>query len=99
MEFVSVGVLNTTFGAVTDSLGRFRIPNVPVGRYNLQASFMGYNTHIINEIQLTSAKEVYLEFSLNENAHTLDEVIVRPEVKKDRLVNTMALSGGRMISM
>ena len=99
IEFASVGIISTSFGAVTDSLGQFRIPNVPVGRYNLQASFMGYNTHIINEIPITSAKEVYLEISLNENAHALDEVIVRPELKKDRLVNTMALSGGRMISM
>ena len=99
VEFVSVGVQGTSFGAVTDSLGRFRIANVPIGRYDLQASCIGYNSHIINEIPVTSSKEVYLEISLNENVYALDEVLVRPEVKKDWLVNTMAISGGRMISM
>jgi Secretin and TonB N terminus short domain. len=99
IEFASVGVINTAFGSVTDSLGRFRISNVPIGRYNLQASFMGYNTHIINEIQVTSSKEVYVEILLNENMYALDEVLVRPEVKKDKLLNTMAIGGGRMISM
>ena len=99
IELASVGILNTTFGSATDSLGRFRIEQVPVGRYNIQTSFMGYITHIMNEIPVTSSKEVYLEIYLNENVHSLEEVLVQPDTQKDGLVNPIALTGGRMISM
>ena len=29
---------------------------VPVGRYDIQISYMGYNTHIVNEVLVTSSK-------------------------------------------
>lgn len=99
IELASVGIPNSTFGAITDSLGQFRINHVPVGRYNLQASYIGYNVNIIHEIPVTSSKEVYLKISLNENIRVLDEVLIFPETKKDELVNSMAITGGRMISM
>lgn len=48
-------------GTTTDSLGRFTIPQVPVGRHTIEAAFMGYEPGIFREILVTSAKEVYLE--------------------------------------
>ncbi len=53
-----------SLGSTTDSLGRFRIDNVPVGRCNIQTSYVGYNTNIFNEIPVTSSKEVYMEITL-----------------------------------
>ncbi len=86
-------------GTVTDSLGRFAIPKVPVGRHTLQASFMGYETSIYNEVLVTSAREVFVEFSLRENVQQLDEVVVRPKTNKDQPLNSMALAGARILSM
>lgn len=88
-----------SLGAITDSLGRFLINNVPIGRYNIQTSFVGYNTHLANGIPVTSSKEVYLEIPLDENIQSLNEVVIQPEVRKDKLLNAMAITGGRMISM
>lgn len=100
IEYASVVVQeHPSWGAVTDSLGKFRITNVPVGRYNVQTSSMGYDANIKSEILVTSSKEVYLTLVLNENIRSLDEVTVRPEIKKEELLNTMAITGGRMISM
>ncbi|WP_303207971.1 carboxypeptidase-like regulatory domain-containing protein [Bacteroides oleiciplenus] len=100
IEFVTVRIMGSgSLGTTTDSLGRFRIDHVPVGRCNLQASFVGYNASILNEIPVTSSKEVYLEIPLDENVHSLDEVVIHPEVRKDKPLNTMAITGGRMISM
>ena len=45
-------------GTITDSLGRFRIPQVPVGRHTVEAAFMGYEPGIFREILVTSAKEI-----------------------------------------
>lgn len=40
-----------------------------------------------------------MEIPVNEDIHTLSEVVIQPEMKKDRLLNPMAITGGRMISM
>ena len=58
-------------GTTTDSLGRFTIPQVPVGRHTVEAAFMGYEPGIFREILVTSAKEVYLEIPLKESLQML----------------------------
>lgn len=100
VEYASVSIIEEpSLGASTDSKGHFRINNVPIGRYNVQTSFMGYHTYVVNELPVTSSKEVYIEIPLNENIQYLDEVLVQPETKKNQPLNPMALAGGRMISM
>ena len=100
IEFATVRIMNVgSLGSTTDSLGRFRIDNVPVGRCNIQTSYVGYNANIFNEIPVTSSKEVYMEIPLDENVHSLAEVVIQPEIKKDKPLNAMAITGGHMISM
>ena len=100
IEFATVRIMNVgSLGSTTDSLGRFRIDHVPVGRCNIQTSYVGYNANIFNEIPVTSSKEVYMEIPLDENVHSLAEVVIQPEIKKDKPLNAMAITGGRMISM
>lgn len=86
-------------GTTTDNDGKFVIKNVPVGRYDLQASFLGYEPTIFREIMLTSAKEVSLEVQMKENTRLLEEVVVRPRINKEEPMNKMALSGARMLSV
>lgn len=99
IEFASVFLENTTIGNTTDSLGHFRINQVPVGRYTIRISYLGYKTQIIPEVLVSSSKEVTLEISLEEEAQRLGEVVVLPQLNKDTPLNSMALTGGRMISM
>lgn len=100
IEYATVRIgKDGSLGTTTDSLGRFRLDNVPIGRHDLQATFVGYHASILHGIPVTSSKEVYVEISLAENIQGLKEVTIRPEVRKDRPLNTMAVSGGRMISM
>lgn len=100
IEYASVMIQKDgSLGTVTDSLGRFLISNVPIGRYNIQTSFVGYNTNLSNGIPVTSSKEVYLEILLDENIQSLNEIVIQPEIRKDKPLNAMAITGGRMISM
>lgn len=100
IPYASVGVLdNTTIGTITDSLGNFMLKDIPIGRYDIQASYMGYESRILREILLGSAKEVYVKIPLKENTHQLDEVIVRPNINKDQPLNPLVITGGRMVSM
>ena len=80
IEYASVCIIeDPSRGGSTDGRGNFRINNVPVGRYNIQASFMGYRPSIISEVSVTSSKEVFVEIPMDENVQDLAEVLVKPE--------------------
>lgn len=100
IAFANVNIVNgNNLGATTDSLGKFIIRNVPIGRYDIQVTFMGYEPRTIGEVSVTSAKEVYLKIPLKENILLLKEVVVLPNIDKTSTVNTMALTGGRMLTV
>ncbi|GAB3513656.1 TonB-dependent receptor [Emticicia fontis] len=73
----NVVVKNTTQGSQTDDNGYFRIEKVPVGRYQLEVSFVGFETQTISEILVESGKEVVLEIRLQEATKQLGEAIVK----------------------
>ncbi|MFR9165108.1 MAG: carboxypeptidase-like regulatory domain-containing protein [Dysgonomonas sp.] len=100
IAFANISIMNgKNQGAITDSLGCFIIRNVPIGRYNMQTTFMGYEPRMTGEVLVTSAKETYLQIALKENIQLLEEVVVRPNIDKSSTVNPMVLTGGRMVSM
>ena len=101
LEYATVVVLNSDphKGVVCDSAGQFVISGVPVGRHDIQASFMGYEPVILKDILLTSSKEVFLEFQLKENLNLLEEVVITPKINKTEPLNNMSIAGGRMLSV
>jgi hypothetical protein len=98
---VSVIVVNSNpvIGTTTDLEGNFRLNNLPVGRYDLQCSFVGYEPAVFKEIMVTSGKEVFLEIAMRENVQELGEVVIRAKVNKEAPLNQMALAGARMLSV
>lgn len=100
LAFVHVSLLDRPGdGAVTQADGTFVIENVPVGRHDLCASCVSYESEIVREILLTSAKEVYLEIHLRQKTRALGEVVVTPRITKEEALNKMALTGARMFSV
>lgn len=101
LAYITVEALSLSgVGAVTDSIGRFIIPKVPIGRHSFKASAIGYYSNVISEILVTSSKEVNLEISMKENSTELSEIIVRANYSKDDApLNKMTLVGGRMLSV
>ena len=68
VAYASVYLMGKTeVGGVTDSLGCFVIKNVPIGRHDIQVSFVGYEPTIFREILVTSSKEVNLTIPLKES--------------------------------
>ncbi|MDR1527059.1 MAG: carboxypeptidase-like regulatory domain-containing protein [Dysgonamonadaceae bacterium] len=101
LPYVTVVVLNTSpvVGATTDEQGVFTLPSLSVGRYNIQASFIGYEPATIREVMVSSAKETVLEITMKESVLTLDEIVVRPKTNKEAPLNPMAMAGARMLSV
>ena len=90
---------NPVIGTTTDSAGHFRLNNLPIGRYDVQSSYIGYESAVTREIMVGSGKEAYLEITMRENVQMLGEVTVRPKVNKEKPLNQMALAGARMLSV
>ena len=94
---VVVADLQPTAGTTGDSLGRFSLRQVPVGRHDVEVNCLGYEPVLLKEILVGSSKEVVLEIRLQESLVAVEEVVVRPRIDKTEPLNEMALAGGRML--
>jgi len=101
VPFANVVLLNTQplLGAVTDSSGNFSIANVPVGRYDLKVSCIGYEEALVREVTVISAKQSILTIQVRENSKMLEEVTIKPDVNKEQPLNAMATVSARMLSV
>ena len=101
LPFATILIMDTSpaLGTTTDIDGNYILDGIALGRYNLQFSFIGYNPVVVPELVLTSAKEVILDVQLKENAKLLDEIVVRPEILKQKPLSQMASVSARMLSV
>ena len=58
---------NPPVGAITDADGVFVLNDVPVGRQTLEISYVGYLPRKVENLLLTSAKEVVIQIQLEES--------------------------------
>ncbi|RSK46974.1 carboxypeptidase-like regulatory domain-containing protein [Hymenobacter rigui] len=76
LPFGTVFLANTTLGVTTDDAGRFAFARVPVGTYEVVASYLGYQLRRQTVTVGTQPQE--LTFRLPPSANALREVVVRP---------------------
>lgn len=86
-------------GTSTEMDGSFSILNVPIGRYNIQVTFLGYDPIILPEVMVSSGKEVVLNIGMKESVTAVDEVVVEARINKARSQNTMATLSARTFSV
>ena len=86
-------------GAVSDVDGRFKIEQVPVGRYNFQVTFMGYRPKGYTNLSVDAGKEVVLNIEMEESVTSLASVEVVAELDKSRPLNEMALISAKSFSV
>jgi TonB-dependent starch-binding outer membrane protein SusC len=70
-----VVVMGTQRGAMTDQQGRFSIPGVPAGSYEIRARRLGYAPTALRVTVAAGGTET-ANFALATSARTLDEVVV-----------------------
>lgn len=86
-------------GTTTDEAGNFSITNLPLGRVSLEISYIGYESRVIPEVMITSAKEVVLSIALKEAATELEGVEVVAGIRKEKALNAMATVSARTFSV
>ncbi len=89
-------VVGTTFAAITDAGGYYRIDNIPVGTYTVRAQFIGYGPDSATA-HLTANQAVTVDLHLQSSAVMLSDVVVtgaqEARAPRDQVSSTMTING------
>ncbi len=85
-------------GDISGLDGSFVLKQLPLGRYNLQVSFIGYQSRILDNVVLDAGKETVLEIGLTEDISKLGPVVVSGYKNKVTPTNQAATVSARSIS-
>ncbi|MCP4633028.1 MAG: TonB-dependent receptor [candidate division Zixibacteria bacterium] len=91
---VSVIIKGTNIGAPTDFDGFYRIQNVPPGVYELVATYVGYATMTVTDVQVGIDKVTTIDYELSTEAVQMDGVTV---VAKHKAIETRITSNQNAI--
>ncbi|RYJ38012.1 TonB-dependent receptor, plug [Flavobacterium anhuiense] len=77
---INVSLLNTNFKAQTDSLGFYKLENIPKGNYKINVTSTGFKP-ITQRISVLENENLNLDFELQEDQNELNEVVVSGTLK------------------
>jgi hypothetical protein len=99
LEGAIVKVLNTEplLAAVTDSTGEFKIEGIPVGRWSLSITYMGYSENVLPDLRLDVAKELVVSVPMKSAGIKMSEVTVY-SANRGVVMNEMASMSATSIS-
>ncbi|HLC84031.1 MAG TPA: TonB-dependent receptor [Bacteroidia bacterium] len=86
---------DTLIGSTTDVDGKFRLDKIPVGRRALKVTSIGYEETFINNIIVTSGKEVVLTIELREKVYTSEVIEIVAEKDKTKANNDLVTVSSR----
>jgi hypothetical protein len=94
-----ITLLNVTpaKGAAADADGNFRIEQVPVGRQSFRIALLGYHEIVLNDVDVTSGKELVLNIEMEEKITENKEVVITTDKKKP--LNEMSTVSARTFSV
>lgn len=86
---VTVKILNTTKGSSTDVEGRYLISGLAAGNYTIQASYVGYSTKNVTEIEVKADASTPVNIIMVEaTSQNLNEVVITSKARQES-VNTL----------
>lgn len=86
-------------GNTSDANGEYRISNVPVGRYTVIVSYIGYSQAVISDVILNSGKEYLLHVELEESIIKIKEITISGIEARGEVLNEMASVSARAFSV
>ncbi|KAF2339215.1 TonB-dependent receptor [Flavobacterium tistrianum] len=77
---INVSLLNTNFKTQTDSLGFYKLENIPKGNYKINVTSTGFKP-ATQRISVLENENLNLDFELEEDQNELNEVVVSGTLK------------------
>lgn len=75
LPYIVVMLKGTTIGVTTEHTGHYMIRNIPVGRFTIEVSAIGYKTQT-REVNIAKGRSYEVNFTLEEDFVQIDGVIV-----------------------
>lgn len=103
VPYATVLLVGTDHGTVTNESGDFEFRGLPIGRYTLRVSAVGYQTQV-KEVLVQQQANTVLHFEMREESFLTDEVVVsanRNEVSRKEapvVVNVMSTKLFEMVN-
>lgn len=94
IPYVTIRLVGTSYGTMTDATGHYFLKNVPDGKYEIEATCIGYISQKF-DVNIRHNKTVEINFVLQEDVMQLEQVVVtgnKGEVKRrnsSTLVNVL----------
>ncbi len=86
--------------SVSDAEGNFRFTQVPVGRYHIEVTFVGFLPAVLPNLQVNAGKELVLQVELEERVNELgEELVITAGTAKEEANNEMAVVSARQFSI
>ncbi|MFH7011691.1 TonB-dependent receptor domain-containing protein [Flavobacterium sp. FlaQc-52] len=79
-QLIKITLLNTVFKTEADSLGYYKLDNIPQGEYKIQVTSMGFKP-VTQRILVAENEKLNLDFELKDNDNELNEVVVSGTLK------------------
>ena len=88
------GSTETLSGAITDFEGKYVFEVAGPGPYEIEFSYLGYETKVVSEIITKEGDEVVVNIIINPLANALEEVVVTTTVRKNNEAAVLAIQKG-----
>ena len=75
VPYINITINNTVIGTTTDRSGHYFLKNLPVGKFTVRVSGMGYNT-VEKVVEFVAGKTLEMNFVVSESSLSLNEVVV-----------------------
>lgn len=84
LPFTNIIIFGTNIGTTSDFDGNFTFTGLEPGFVRLQATSVGYEKTITEEVQVTNARAVRVEISMDRKSQELEEVVVEVSPFKEK---------------
>ena len=88
------GQTQSTLGSITDFEGRYSIIVKSEGLYEVEFSYLGYETKVISDVEVGTNDEVQVNVTLNPSSNQLEEVVITVSAKKNNEAAVLAIQKG-----
>lgn len=72
----TISIKNLNINAIANENGEAILPEVPLGRHEIEISSIGYSTIVLKELILEYSKELILDIEMQVNSNNLKQLIV-----------------------
>jgi len=89
LPFANIFINGTEKGTTSDFDGLYTLENLPVGRYSVVFSFVGYESVTISDILVEATKVTTVNVPMGASAAALDEVFIKTTTRKESEVSLL----------